>query len=190
LVKIEISAFAAGEPCAVASAACATGASRRKLWRAKASPPERRASIFTNAVAALTKKARGLEAPFAAADAVRAAIELPFDEGLKKEREGFLKLVSSDQSKAQRYAFFSEREAPRSQAFRMNRAAQCRARRHHRRRTMGGGIAMSFANAGIPVTLIETARNSSSAAWRDAEELRGHRRAGGIPADAPAKRMG
>ena len=68
-------------------------------------------SIFTNAVAALTKKARGLEAPFAAADAVRAAIDLPFDEGLKKEREGFLKLVSSDQSKAQRYAFFSEREA-------------------------------------------------------------------------------
>src|SRR5205085_327466 len=68
-------------------------------------------SIFTNAVAALTKKARGLEAPFAAADAVRAAIELPFDEGLKKEREGFLKLVSSDQSKAQRYAFFAEREA-------------------------------------------------------------------------------
>jgi 3-hydroxyacyl-CoA dehydrogenase len=55
-------------------------------------------SIFTNAVAALTKKARGLEAPFAAADAVRAAIELPFDEGLKKEREGFLKLMSSDQS--------------------------------------------------------------------------------------------
>ncbi|HMG78777.1 MAG TPA: enoyl-CoA hydratase/isomerase family protein, partial [Xanthobacteraceae bacterium] len=68
-------------------------------------------SIFTNAVAALTKKARGLEAPFAAADAVGAAIDLPFDEGLKKEREGFLKLVSSDQSKAQRYAFFSEREA-------------------------------------------------------------------------------
>src|SRR6266576_3466551 len=66
-------------------------------------------SIFTNAVQALTKKARGLEAPFAAADAVGAAIDLPFDEGLKKEREGFLKLVSSDQSKAQRYAFFAER---------------------------------------------------------------------------------
>ena len=41
-------------------------------------------SIFTNAVAALTKKARGLEAPFAAADAVRAAIDLPFDEGLEE----------------------------------------------------------------------------------------------------------
>ena len=64
-------------------------------------------SIFTNAVAAMTKKSRGLEAPFAAADAVGYAIDLPFDEGLKKEREGFLKLVSSDQSKAQRYAFFA-----------------------------------------------------------------------------------
>ena len=73
-------------------------------------------SIFTNAVAALTKKARGLEAPFAAADAVGAAIDLPFDEGLKKEREGFLKLVSSDQSKAQRYAFFASARPPRSPA--------------------------------------------------------------------------
>ena len=44
-------------------------------------------SIFTNAVAPSTKKARGLEAPLAA-DAVGAAIDLPFDEGLKKEREG------------------------------------------------------------------------------------------------------
>lgn len=114
-------------------------------------------SIFTNAVAAMTKKARGLEAPFAAADAVRAAIELPFDEGLKKEREGFLKLVSSDQSKAQRYAFFAEREASKiagvpdgTKPRKVDRVAIIGAG------TMGGGIAMSFANAGIPVTLIET----------------------------------
>jgi 3-hydroxyacyl-CoA dehydrogenase len=114
-------------------------------------------SIFTSAVAALTKKARGLEAPFAAADAVGAAIDLPFDEGLKKEREGFLKLVSSDQSKAQRYAFFSEREAAKitgvpegTKPRNVERVAIIGAG------TMGGGIAMSFANAGIPVTLIET----------------------------------
>src|SRR6201994_4019847 len=49
-------------------------------------------SIFTNAVAAMTKRARGLEAPFAAADAVGHAIDLPFDEGLRLEREGFQKL--------------------------------------------------------------------------------------------------
>src|SRR3954453_21875281 len=114
-------------------------------------------SIFTNAAAALTKKSRGLEAPFAAADAVGYAIDLPFDEGLKKEREGFLKLMNGDQSKAQRYAFFSEREAAKvagvpegTKPRNVERVAIIGAG------TMGGGIAMSFANAGIPVTLIET----------------------------------
>src|SRR5207237_915786 len=115
-------------------------------------------SIFSNAVAAMTKKSRGLEAPFAAADAVGAAIDLPFDEGLKREREGFLKLLTSDQSKAQRYAFFAEREAAKiagvpegTKGRKVDRVAIIGAG------TMGGGIAMSFANAGIPVTLIETA---------------------------------
>ena len=149
-------------------------------------------SIFTNAVAALTKKARGLEAPFAAADAVRAAIELPFDEGLKKEREGFLKLVSSDQSKAQRYAFFSEREAAKiagvpegTKPRPVERVAIIGAG------TMGGGIAMSFANAGIPVTLIETGEEQLKrglGVMQKNYEATAAR--GGIPADAPAKRMG
>jgi fructose/tagatose bisphosphate aldolase len=52
-----------------------------------------------------------VQAVMAAADAVGAAIDLPFEEGLKKEREGFLKLMNGEQSKAQRYAFFAEREA-------------------------------------------------------------------------------
>ncbi|WP_448045705.1 3-hydroxyacyl-CoA dehydrogenase NAD-binding domain-containing protein [Bradyrhizobium liaoningense] len=148
-------------------------------------------SIFTNAVAAMTKKSRGLEAPFAAADAVGYAIDLPFDEGLKKEREGFLKLVASDQSKAQRYAFFAEREAAKiagvpegTKSRPVNRVAILGAG------TMGGGIAMSFANAGVPVTLIETAEEQLKRGmgimqknW-EATAARG-----GIPADAPAKRM-
>ncbi|MCS3764538.1 3-hydroxyacyl-CoA dehydrogenase NAD-binding domain-containing protein [Bradyrhizobium centrosematis] len=148
-------------------------------------------SIFTNAVAAMTKKSRGLEAPFAAADAVGYAIDLPFDEGLKKEREGFLNLVASDQSKAQRYAFFAEREAAKiagvpegTKSRPVNRVAILGAG------TMGGGIAMSFANAGIPVTLIETGEEQLKRGmgimqknW-EATAARG-----GIPADAPAKRM-
>ncbi|UWU93842.1 3-hydroxyacyl-CoA dehydrogenase NAD-binding domain-containing protein [Bradyrhizobium sp. CB1015] len=148
-------------------------------------------SIFTNAVAAMTKKSRGLEAPFAAADAVGYAIDLPFDEGLKKEREGFLKLVASDQSKAQRYAFFAEREANKiagvpegTKPRPVNRVAILGAG------TMGGGIAMSFANAGVPVTLIETGEEQLKRGmgimqknW-EATAARG-----GIPADAPAKRM-
>ncbi|HEY0328916.1 MAG TPA: 3-hydroxyacyl-CoA dehydrogenase NAD-binding domain-containing protein [Rhodopseudomonas sp.] len=148
-------------------------------------------AIFTDAVAAMTKKARGLEAPFAAADAIGAAIDLPFDQGLKKEREGFMKLVAGEQSKAQRYAFFAEREAakvsgvpdgtrPRPVA----RVAIIGAG------TMGGGIAMSFANAGIPVTLIETGEEQLQRGLGvmrknyDATAARG-----GIPADAPTKRM-
>ncbi len=59
----------------------------------------------------MTKRARGLEAPFAAADAIPAAMDLPFEEGLKKEFEGFNKLLESEQSKAQRYAFLAERAA-------------------------------------------------------------------------------
>ena len=95
-------------------------------------------SIFTNAVAALTKKARGLEAPFAAADAVRAAIELPFDEGLKKEREGFpqARRPATSQGAALRLLLRARGRQDRGRA-RRHQAAQCRARRHHRRRHHG-----------------------------------------------------
>ena len=148
-------------------------------------------SIFTNAVAAFTKKARGMEAPFEAADAIKAAIELPFDEGMKKEREGFLKLVSGDQSKAQRYAFFAERDAAKvegipegTKARKVERVAIIGAG------TMGGGIAMSFANVGIPVTLIETSdeplKRGLGVIQKNYEATAAR---GGIPADAPAKRM-
>ncbi|MDU6491743.1 3-hydroxyacyl-CoA dehydrogenase NAD-binding domain-containing protein [Bradyrhizobium sp.] len=148
-------------------------------------------SIFTNAVAAITKKSRGLEAPFAAADAVGYAIDLPFDEGLKREREGFLKLLTSDQSKAQRYAFFAEREAAKiagvpegTKGRKVDRVAIIGAG------TMGGGIAMSFANAGIPVTLIETAEEQLKRGMGVMQKNREATAArGGIPADAPAKRM-
>jgi 3-hydroxyacyl-CoA dehydrogenase len=147
-------------------------------------------SIFTNAVAAMTKKARGLEAPFACADAIGAAIDLPFDEGLKKEREGFMKLVVSDQSKAQRYAFFAEREAAKVEVPEgtkprpVNRVAIIGAG------TMGGGIAMSFANAGIPVTLIETGEEQLKRGLGIIQKnYEATAARGGIPADAPAKRM-
>ncbi|MET0879082.1 MAG: 3-hydroxyacyl-CoA dehydrogenase NAD-binding domain-containing protein, partial [Tardiphaga sp.] len=148
-------------------------------------------TIFTKAAADANKKNRGMNAPLACAEAVSWTLDLPFDEALKKEREMFLKLVADDQSKAQRYAFFSEREAAKVQDVPegvkprpVERVAIIGAG------TMGGGIAMSFANAGIPVTLIETGeeqlkrgmgimqKNYESTAAR-----------GGIPADAPAKRM-
>lgn len=148
-------------------------------------------SIFTGAVAAITKKMRGVEAPFVAADAIGHALDLPFDQGLKKERELFLQLMASDQSKAQRYAFFAEREAakiagvdagtkPRS----IDRVAIVGAG------TMGGGIAMSFANAGIPVTLVETGKEQLDRGLGIiGKNYEATAARGGIPADAPAKRM-
>src|SRR5271169_3941571 len=112
---------------------------------------------FADAAAALTQRLRGREAPAACVEAVRNAMILPFDEGLKRESELFQKLVAGDQSKAQRHVFFAEREAAKvpdmpdgTKPRPIANAAVVGAG------TMGGGIAMCFANAGMPVTLIET----------------------------------
>ncbi|TPI30177.1 3-hydroxyacyl-CoA dehydrogenase [Mesorhizobium sp. B3-1-6] len=107
----------------------------------------------------LARKARGLEAPLACAEAVRNAITLPFDEALAAERQLFLKLVSGDQSRAQRHLFFAEREAAKIPG------KDLRKRRIERigvigAGTMGGGIAMAFANGGLPVTLVETSEEA------------------------------
>ena len=112
-------------------------------------------SAFDKQAADLAKKARGLEAPVACAQAVRNAITLPFDEALAAERALFTKLVGGDQSRAQRHLFFAEREAAKG-------PGKDLARRKIERvgvigaGTMGGGIAMAFANGGYPVTLLET----------------------------------
>ena len=149
-------------------------------------------SIFTNAAAAANKRSRGLEAPLAAAEAVSHSLNQPFDQALKSERELFMKLMNGDQSKAQRYAFFSEREAAKvsgvpegTKGRDVKQVAVIGAG------TMGGGIAMSFANAGIPVTIIEMAdeplKRGLGIMQKNYEATAAR---GGIPADAPAKRMG
>ncbi len=149
-------------------------------------------SIFTNAAAAANKRSRGLEAPVTAAEAVSHSLDQPFDQALKTERELFLKLMNGDQSKAQRYAFFAERAAAKidgvpdgTKGREVKQVAVIGAG------TMGGGIAMSFANAGIPVTIIEMAdeplKRGLGIMQKNYEATAAR---GGIPADAPAKRMG
>ena len=115
------------------------------------------AKAFDEIVTANTKRARSLDAPAAAIELLRAAIDIPFDDALKMEREAFMRLRAGDQSKAQRHIFFAEREATKIPGLakdvkprEIKRAAVIGAG------TMGGGIAMCFANAGIPVTIIET----------------------------------
>jgi 3-hydroxyacyl-CoA dehydrogenase len=117
---------------------------------------------FDTAAANYTKRARGQNAPAAAITALRAAITLPVADALRRERDLFLELVAGDQSKAQRHIFFAEREAAKvpdiasAKAHDIEKAAVIGAG------TMGGGIAMCFANAGIPVTVVETSADALS----------------------------
>ena len=118
------------------------------------------APVFAAARDLAKKTARGMMAPQAAIDAVEAATKLPFIDAVKKEAELFQQCLFSDQSKALIHVFFGEREVARIpdipkeiKPFEIRKAAVIGAG------TMGGGIAMNYANAGIPVIIKETAQD-------------------------------
>jgi 3-hydroxyacyl-CoA dehydrogenase len=115
---------------------------------------EENAAIFSNTRDAVRKKQRNLIAPLAAIEAIEAATRLPFEQGCEAEAKLFLDCLYSDQSKALIHVFFGEREVTKipevpkeTPVIPINSAAVVGAG------TMGGGIAMVFANAGIPVLL-------------------------------------
>jgi 3-hydroxyacyl-CoA dehydrogenase len=127
-----------------------------KVAAAKGKP-----EIFANFRKSVARQTRGFRAPENCIKAVEAAVNLPFDEGMKRERELFQELMTSPESKAQRYFFFAEREAAKipdvpadTPTREIKKAAVIGAG------TMGGGIAMNFANAGIPVTVVEVAKDA------------------------------
>ncbi len=102
------------------------------------------------------RRLKGFEAPEACIQAVKAAVDLPFAEGMKKERELFIKLVTGTQSSALRHNFFSERAAakidgiaPDIQLIPIRKVGILGAG------TMGGGIGMNFLSAGIEVVMVE-----------------------------------
>jgi 3-hydroxyacyl-CoA dehydrogenase len=112
--------------------------------------------LFDRFRKANAKKFRGFEAPERIIQCVEAAVTLPFDEGMKVERANFLELLNGAQSAAQRYVFFAERKVGKipdvpedTPALPVRTAGVIGAG------TMGGGIAMNFANAGIPVKIVE-----------------------------------
>ncbi|HYA96941.1 MAG TPA: 3-hydroxyacyl-CoA dehydrogenase NAD-binding domain-containing protein [Methylomirabilota bacterium] len=118
--------------------------------------PEANAAIFAAARETAKKKMRGQTAPLAAIEAIEAATRLPFDQGCEAEQKLFLQCLFSDQSRSLIHVFFGEREVAKipdvpkeTPVLPVNRAAVVGAG------TMGGGIAMVFANAGIPVLLKE-----------------------------------
>ena len=120
----------------------------------KLGTPERNTPLFAAARDKARAKQRGMRSPLAAIDAVEAATKLPFEQGCEVERKLFDECLFSAQSKALIHVFFGEREVakipdiPKEIAILpVNTAAVVGAG------TMGGGIAMVFANAGIPVLL-------------------------------------
>jgi 3-hydroxyacyl-CoA dehydrogenase len=110
------------------------------------------------------KTRRNLEAPLAVVDALEAAATLPFDQGCEKEREVFFRCVRSDQAKALIHAFFAERGAARVPGVTKDTAvAQVASVGIVGAGTMGGGIAMACANAGIRVRLTDTTQSALDA---------------------------
>ncbi|NQV80805.1 MAG: enoyl-CoA hydratase/isomerase family protein [Alphaproteobacteria bacterium] len=137
----------------------------------KGSRPTRAASVTgsTDDIAAARKKHarryRGFNAPFRAIDAVEGALSLPFDDGLKHERALFEACNATVEARALQYAFFAQRQAakvkdlPKETSARpIERAAVIGGG------TMGRGIAMVFADAGIPVSLLEVSPDARDAA--------------------------
>ncbi|MBR8257227.1 3-hydroxyacyl-CoA dehydrogenase NAD-binding domain-containing protein [Burkholderia ambifaria] len=120
--------------------------------------PEGFLRFSRNAVAPMSKN---YPAPVECVDSIAAGVLHGFDKGLVREREGFLELVETPESRALRHAFFGERAAskipdvPSSMPTRdVKNVAVIGAG------TMGGGITMNFVNVGLPVTLLETKREA------------------------------
>jgi len=126
---------------------------------------EREVQPDPEAVAAFAKengrRFRGFDAPAANIACVVKATEVPYHEGVQFERAEFMRLMMGTQSAAQRHIFFAERQASKiddvpadTQLRAINRVGVIGAG------TMGGGIAMNFLSAGIPVTIVEMAQEA------------------------------
>jgi 3-hydroxyacyl-CoA dehydrogenase len=114
-------------------------------------------AIFSDFRKSIARKTRGFLAPEYNIRCIEAAVNLPFDEGLKAEASMFQELMSGPQSRAQQYFFFAERQAAKVPGIArdlaeipITKVGVIGAG------TMGGGIAMNMANVGLSVTIIET----------------------------------
>ena len=129
--------------------------------RAGIGPVEKHAAIIEKYREQARIRMRGQESPLEAIGSVVDGLSMPYEQAVAADRARFARCVASDQSKALRYAFFAEREAARIPDIGrdvpprpLETAGVIGAG------TMGGGIAMSFADAGIPVTLVEMAQEA------------------------------
>src|SRR6202795_5218574 len=141
---------------AFAREVAAKSAPKTRERNEKLATPAENAPIFSSARETAARKQRGLLAPVAAIEAVEAATKMPFEEGCKFEQKLFIDCLFSQQSKSLIHVFFSEREVNKipdiskeTPIIPVRSAAVVGAG------TMGGGIAMVLANAGLPVLLKE-----------------------------------
>jgi len=148
--------------------------------------------LFADFRASIARKTRGFMAPEYNVQCVEAAVNLPFEEGLAKEQELFGEVMRGNQSKAQQYYFFAERAANKipdipkdTPQIPIGSAGVLGGG------TMGGGISMNFANAGIPVTMVE---RNEEALERGLAVIRGNyertAKRGGLTSDQVEERMG
>src|SRR5438876_783159 len=132
------------------------GRPRRRIRDMQAKVDGDPKAFFAKAREQAAREWKGYPAPLEIVACAEAAATRPFDEGRKFERERFAHLVNTSESKALRHMFFAERQTTRipgvpedTPVREIRKAAVVGAG------TMGGGIAMCFANAGIPVTVVE-----------------------------------
>jgi len=121
----------------------------------KIAPDRGNDALFADFAKSLEKKARGLFSPFRIVECVQAAVELPFDEGMARERELFVQCMDSPQRAGLIHAFFAERAASKVEGLPADvKPAEVEFAGVIGSGTMGGGIAMCFADAGSPLSLI------------------------------------
>jgi len=113
-------------------------------------------NLFKDFRASIARRARGFLAPEYNIQCIEAAVNKPFKDGIKVERKLFMELVTGNQSAAQRYAFFAQRQVAKIPDIEPDvEIKPYKSIGVIGAGTMGGGISMNFANVGIPVTIIE-----------------------------------
>ena len=133
-----------------------SGAPLKRIRDINIDPATIEPGFFEQARKRVNARARGQIAPDRIVSCLEAAVNLPFDKAIERERELFRELVTSPESAAMRHIFFAERQAAKIKGLpRETPVREVRQAAIIGGGTMGGGIAMCFANVGIPVTLLE-----------------------------------
>ena len=127
--------------------------------------------LFDNIRTAVKKKAKGQLSPVLCAEAVIAATELSFEEGVKRERELFMELMNSPQREALIHVFFADREVGKVPEIKTGTPGPLERAAVIGGGTMGSGITVSMLFAGLPVTMVERDEESAARGRANVEKI-------------------